>query len=84
VPSVVGGESDWAFVRLKHNAQMTAREVLDFCRGTLETYEIPSQVRFVSELPKAEMGKYQKFKLRAVAMDELRLPDPQGTNPADS
>ncbi len=51
VPAAVGGESVWAFIRLKENAQMTVREVLDYCRGTLEIYKIPSQVRFVSELP---------------------------------
>jgi acyl-CoA synthetase (AMP-forming)/AMP-acid ligase II len=71
VPAAVGGESVWAFVRLKQNTQMTIQEVLDYCRGTLETYKIPSQVRFVSELPQAEMGKSQKFKLRAAAMQEL-------------
>jgi acyl-CoA synthetase (AMP-forming)/AMP-acid ligase II len=70
VPSVVGGESVWAFVRLKGDARMTAREVLDHCRGRLEIYKIPSQVRFVSELPEGEMGKLQKYKLRAAALQE--------------
>lgn len=71
VPAAVSGESVWAFVRLKENAQMTIQEVLDYCRGTLEIYKIPSEVRFVSELPQAEMGKSQKFKLRAAALQEL-------------
>jgi acyl-CoA synthetase (AMP-forming)/AMP-acid ligase II len=71
VPSAVGGESVWAFVRLKENAQMTIQEALDHCRGTLEPYKIPSQVRFVSELPQAETGKSQKFKLREAAIQEL-------------
>ena len=71
VPSAVGGESVWAFVRLKENAQMTIQEILDHCRGTLEPYKIPSQVRFVSELPQAETGKSQKFKLREAAIQEL-------------
>jgi acyl-CoA synthetase (AMP-forming)/AMP-acid ligase II len=71
VPAAVGGESVWAFVRLKENAQMTVQEVLDYCRGILETYKIPSQVRFVSELPRAEADKSQKFKLRAAALQEL-------------
>jgi acyl-CoA synthetase (AMP-forming)/AMP-acid ligase II len=71
VPSPVGGESVWAFIRLKKNAQMTIREALDYCRGTLETYKIPSQVQFVSELPQGELGKSQKFKLRAEAMRTL-------------
>ena len=72
VPAAVGGESVWAFVRLKENARMTIQEVLDYCRGTLEIYKIPSEVRFVSELPQSEMGKSQKFKLRAAALQELK------------
>jgi fatty-acyl-CoA synthase/long-chain acyl-CoA synthetase len=70
VPTPVGGESVWAFVRLKGGAAMTAREVLDHCRGRLEIYKIPSQVRFVSEIPEGEMGKIQKFKLREAALRE--------------
>ncbi len=70
VPSPVGGESVWAFVRLKENQTMTVREVLDHCRGVLELGKIPSQVRFVSEFPCGEAGKSQKFKLRAAALEE--------------
>jgi acyl-CoA synthetase (AMP-forming)/AMP-acid ligase II len=71
VPSVVGGESVWAFVKPKGDARITAREVLDHCRGRLEIYKIPSQVRFVSEIPQGEMGKPQKFKLREQALREM-------------
>jgi fatty-acyl-CoA synthase len=70
VPSPVAGESVWAYVELKADARMTAREVLDHCRGRLETYKVPSQVRFVSEIPQGEMGKIQKFKLREQALRE--------------
>jgi acyl-CoA synthetase (AMP-forming)/AMP-acid ligase II len=70
VPSPVAGESVWAFVRLKADARMTVREVLDHCRGRLEIYKIPSQVRFVNEIPEGEMGKTQKFKLREAALQE--------------
>jgi fatty-acyl-CoA synthase len=71
VPAAVGGESVWAFVLLKDDARMTVQEVLDHCRGHLEIYKIPSQVRFVSEIPQGEMGKSQKFKLRAAALQEM-------------
>jgi acyl-CoA synthetase (AMP-forming)/AMP-acid ligase II len=70
VPSPVGGESVWAFVKPRGGAALTVREVLDHCRGRLEIYKIPSQVRFVSEIPEGEMGKPQKFKLRAAALQE--------------
>lgn len=72
VPSVVGGESVWAFLRVKDGAQLSVRDVLDFCRGKIETYKIPSEVRFVSALPRAESGKVQKFKLRETAIREMK------------
>jgi fatty-acyl-CoA synthase len=71
VPAPVGGESVWAFVRLKAGAAATATDLLGFCRGKLETYKIPSQVRFLSELPRSELGKVQKYVLREMAMREL-------------
>lgn len=72
VPAAVGGESVWAFLRLKEDARMTIQEVLDYCRGALEPYKIPSQVRFLREFPQAESGKSQKFMLRAMAVQELK------------
>ncbi|MFQ6101148.1 MAG: class I adenylate-forming enzyme family protein [Anaerolineae bacterium] len=71
VPSAVGGESAWAFVILENGAEMTAQEVLDFCRAELEPYEIPGRVRFVTEFPRSGTGKPQKFKLREVALEEM-------------
>jgi acyl-CoA synthetase (AMP-forming)/AMP-acid ligase II len=70
VPSAVGGESVWAYIRLEEGAEMTPREVLDHCRGTLAICQIPSEVRFLRELPQAEPGKSQKHKLRAMALEE--------------
>jgi fatty-acyl-CoA synthase len=71
VPSPVGGESVWAFVQPTRGAELSAREVLDHCRGRMELYKIPSQVRFVSEIPQGEMGKVQKFRLRERAVQEM-------------
>jgi acyl-CoA synthetase (AMP-forming)/AMP-acid ligase II len=70
VPAAVGGESVWAFIRLKNNEAMSVREVLDHCRGVLEIHKIPSEVRFLEEFPRGETGKPQKFELRAAAIRE--------------
>ncbi len=72
VPAVIGEESVWAFIRLKDGAQMTALEVLNYCRGTLEPYKIPSQVRFLERFPEAETGKPQKYILRTMATSEQK------------
>ncbi|MCX7680520.1 MAG: acyl--CoA ligase [Anaerolineae bacterium] len=70
VPSEVGGESVWAFVLLEDGVEMTAQEVLDYCRAALEAYKIPSRVRFLREFPRSATGKPQKFKLRELALQE--------------
>jgi fatty-acyl-CoA synthase len=72
VPSAVEGESVWAFVILEEGVEMTAREVLDYCRQELEPYKIPSRVQFVDEFPRSATGKPQKFKLREVALRDLK------------
>jgi fatty-acyl-CoA synthase len=70
VPSPVGGESAWAFVILEDGAEMSAREVRDYCRAELEAYKIPSHVRLVTEFPRSGTGKPQKFRLREQALQE--------------
>lgn len=72
VPSAVGEEQAWAFVLLEDGAEMTAREVLEYCRAALEAYKIPGRVSFVSDFPRSETGKPQKFKLREMALHEVR------------
>ena len=68
VPSVVGGESVWAFLILEDEVEMTTEEALSYCRTELESYKIPSRVRFVTEFPRSGTGKPQKFKLREIAL----------------
>lgn len=70
VPAPIGGERAWAFVILEEGAEMTARQVLDYCREGLEAYKIPDRVRFVADFPRAASGKPQKFKLREMALRE--------------
>jgi len=64
MPSAIGGESVWAFVILDNGAEMTAHDVLNYCRQELEAFKIPSQVRFVADFPRTETGKPKKFELR--------------------
>jgi fatty-acyl-CoA synthase len=70
VPAPIAGERVWAFVILEERVEMTAREVLDYCRVGLEVYKIPDRVRFVKDFPRSASGKPQKFKLREAALRE--------------
>jgi acyl-CoA synthetase (AMP-forming)/AMP-acid ligase II len=68
VPAPIAGERVWAFVILEEGAEMTAREVLDYCRLGMEIYKVPDQVRFANDFPRSASGKPQKFKLREMAL----------------
>jgi fatty-acyl-CoA synthase len=70
VPAPIAGERVWAFVILEEGAEMTARQVLDYCRVGMEVYKIPDRVRFVQDFPRSASGKPQKFKLREAALLE--------------
>jgi len=67
VPGPDGDERVWAFVVLEVGAELTARDVLDYCRGALEAYKVPDRVHLVGELPRTEAGKVRRHELRALA-----------------
>ena len=52
---------------------MTAPDLIEFCRGKLASFKIPRHVLFVKEFPMTSSGKVQKFRLREVAMGELKI-----------
>jgi len=72
-PDVKWGETPCAFVETRPGTQVTADEIIAWCREKLARYKCPRHVVFV-ELPKTSTGKIQKFKLRemAKAVSEVR------------
>ncbi len=63
------GETPCAFVTLKHTHQnLTAQEIIAYCRENLAHYKCPRHVVF-TELPKTSTGKVQKFKLREMTKE---------------
>jgi fatty-acyl-CoA synthase len=61
------GETPCAFVTLKPGAaEVTAAELIEWCRGGLARYKVPRYVVF-GPLPKTATGKIQKAQLRARA-----------------
>jgi fatty-acyl-CoA synthase/long-chain acyl-CoA synthetase len=73
VPSEMGSEAVWAFLELQPGATLTVKEALNFCRGQIAPFKIPEQVRFVERLPTTATNKTQKFRLREMAAQELRV-----------
>jgi long-chain acyl-CoA synthetase len=58
------GESVKAVLALRPDCEMTAEEVVAFCRERLATYKVPRQVEFVDEIPKTASGKFLRRQLR--------------------
>jgi long-chain acyl-CoA synthetase len=63
VPDTLYGEEVAAFVVLKEGAQVTEKEVINFCREHLADYKCPKTVRFVADIPKGPTGKLLKREL---------------------
>ncbi len=73
VPSEKYGEEVMAWVKRRSGADVSGEELAAFCRGRIATFKIPSYWKFVEEFPTTVTGKIQKFKMREVAVEELKL-----------
>ena len=73
-PSAKYGEEVAAFIILKDGALLTEEEVLDFCRGRISRYKIPTHLFFVDDFPMTASGKVQKYKLKDRAVSHLTEP----------
>ena len=58
------GETVKAFVVVKKGENLTAEEVIAFCRKNLAAYKVPRMVEFMDELPKTAVGKVLRRKLK--------------------
>jgi fatty-acyl-CoA synthase len=64
VPDPEWGERLRAFVVLRDGEQITADEVIAYCRDGLADFKRPRQVTFLAELPRNPTGKVLKRELR--------------------
>ena len=73
VPDARLSEVGAACVVLNPGRDVTASDLIEFCRGKLASFKIPRHVLFVKEFPMTSSGKVQKFRLREAAMEELKI-----------
>ena len=64
------GEQACACIVLRPGMATNAAEIVDFLRGSIATYKLPEQVRFIAELPRTPTGKVQRGPLRELVEDE--------------
>ena len=67
--AVVGGSDERTGERVrvfivKADTALTEHQVIDFCRVQLAAYKVPSDVVFIDELPKTNVGKILRRELR--------------------
>ena len=66
VPDTYRGETVKAFVALKEGLEedVTADEIMSFCKSRMAAYKYPRQVEFVPSIPKTLTGKFLRKDLR--------------------
>jgi long-chain acyl-CoA synthetase len=66
VPDEYRGETVKAYVALKsgYEGQVSAQELIDFCKARMASYKYPRLLEFRDELPKTVTGKYLRRELR--------------------
>lgn len=73
IPSEKYGEEVGAFIILHDGKEMDEDTVREFCRGKIARHKIPKYVFFVKDFPLTGSGKIQKFKLRDVGLELLKV-----------
>jgi fatty-acyl-CoA synthase len=73
VPSRKYGEEVMAWIKLKPGATATSQELIDYCKGRIAYFKIPSYFKFTDTFPMTVTGKIQKFKMREISTKELGL-----------
>ena len=64
VPDSYRGERQKVVIVPRPGVQLTAEEILEYCRTRLAAYKLPKIVEFRSELPKSLVGKVLRRLLR--------------------
>ncbi len=70
IPDEKFGEQLCAWIIPHDGVTLTEAEVIDFCKGQIAHYKIPSVVRFVDQFPMTITNKVQKFIMREMMTKE--------------
>ncbi|PSN31808.1 Acyl-CoA synthetase family member 2 [Blattella germanica] len=70
VPDERMGEEMCACLRLEKGSTLTAKQIKDYCKGKIAHFKIPRYYKFLTEFPKTQSGKIQKFQLRNILLKE--------------
>jgi fatty-acyl-CoA synthase len=57
----------YVVARAEHRQDLTSAEILEYLSSRVAKWWLPDEVRFVDEVPKTSVGKFDKKLLRATA-----------------
>lgn len=69
LPDPYRGETIKAFVVTKPGETLTAEEVIAYCKEQLAPYKVPKVVEFMEDLPKSNIGKVLRRKLKEMELE---------------
>jgi acyl-CoA synthetase (AMP-forming)/AMP-acid ligase II len=64
IPDDYRGETVKSFVQLVEGAEITEKELIDYCRQFLAAYKVPRMIEFRAEQPRSAVGKALRRMLR--------------------
>ncbi|HYI16632.1 MAG TPA: AMP-binding protein, partial [Thermomicrobiales bacterium] len=73
VPDEQYGEQVMAWIILRPGEGATVEELKEFCSNQIAYFKVPKYWRFCDSFPMTVTGKVQKYKMREMAIEELRL-----------
>ena len=73
VPDPYWVERVHAMVVLNKDSQVSAQEIIDFCKARMTRFKAPRSLEFLQELPKSPQGKILKKELRKIALSSTPL-----------
>lgn len=64
IPNERLGEEVGACLRISKNSTLSHASLVQFCKGQIAHFKIPSKMKIMTEFPKTSSGKIQKYKLK--------------------
>jgi fatty-acyl-CoA synthase len=73
VPDEKYGEEVLAWIKLRSGATTDEECIRIYCQERLARFKSPRYIKFVNEFPMTVTGKIQKYRIREIAINELKL-----------
>jgi fatty-acyl-CoA synthase len=73
IPDEYYGEQVMAWIQLHADQQASEEELREFCKQQMAHFKVPQYIWFVQEFPMTVTGKLQKFRMREIAMEKLKI-----------